>query len=304
MLLLLTILTFLTTVLLVVGAAYLLSPAGNAASNRLARLWNLTARKAEGNFQDRQKENAKRTLTKIGQMVPSSQKKLSSTRRLMVRAGYRSTEAVLAFQGVRLLLPSILLAVIFFTGYYREKPLSLVLALMAGVVLPGFWLSRRIRHRQHRIRLGLPDALDLLVVCVEAGLGLDQAIMRVSQELGISHPEVSEEFQLLHFEMRVGKTRIEALRELGVRTGVDDIKALVAMLIQTDRFGTSIAQSLRVHSDELRTKRRQRAEEAAAKTPVKMVPVLVFFIFPALFAVIIGPAVITIVRQLLPMMNK
>jgi len=304
MLWVLTIITFLTTVLLVVGAAYLLSPAGNAASNRLARLWNLTPRKTEGNFQDRQKDNAKRVLANVGKMVPSSQKKLSSARRLMVRAGYRSTEAVLAFQGVRLLLPSILLAVVFFTGYYREKPLSLVLALMAGVVLPSFWLSRRIHHRQHRIRLGLPDALDLLVVCVEAGLGLDQSIMRVSQELGVAHPEVCEELQLLHFEMRVGKTRIEALRELANRTGVDDIKALVAMLIQTDRFGTSIAQSLRVHSDELRTKRRQRAEEAAAKTPVKMVPVLVFFIFPALFAVILGPAVITMVRQLLPIMNK
>ena len=304
MLWLLTIITFLTTVLLVVGAAYLLSPAGNAASNRLARLWNLTPRKTEGNFQDRQKDNAKRVLANVGKMVPSSQKKLSSARRLMVRAGYRSTEAVLAFQGVRLLLPSILLAVVFFTGYYREKPLSLVLALMAGVLLPSFWLSRRIHHRQHRIRLGLPDALDLLVVCVEAGLGLDQSIMRVSQELGVAHPEVCEELELLHFEMRVGKTRIEALRELANRTGVDDIKALVAMLIQTDRFGTSIAQSLRVHSDELRTKRRQRAEEAAAKTPVKMVPVLVFFIFPALFAVILGPAVITMVRQLLPIMNK
>ena len=304
MLWVLTIITFLTTALLVVGAAYLLSPAGNAASNRLARLWNLTPRKTEGNFQDRQKDNAKRVLANVGKMVPSSQKKLSSARRLMVRAGYRSTEAVLAFQGVRLLLPSILLAVVFFTGYYREKPLSLVLALMAGVLLPSFWLSRRIHHRQHRIRLGLPDALDLLVVCVEAGLGLDQSIMRVSQELGVAHPEVCEELQLLHFEMRVGKTRIEALRELANRTGVDDIKALVAMLIQTDRFGTSIAQSLRVHSDELRTKRRQRAEEAAAKTPVKMVPVLVFFIFPALFAVILGPAVITMVRQLLPIMNK
>jgi len=304
MLLLLTILTFVTTALLVVGAAYLLSPAGNAASNRLARLWKLTPRKAEGNFQDRQKENAMRALAKMGQMMPTSEKKLSSTRRLMVRAGYRSTEAVRAFQAVKLLLPVILLAAVFFSGYYREKPLSLVLALMAGVLLPGFWLNHRIRHRQHRIRLGLPDALDLLVVCVEAGLGLDQSIMRVSQELGVAHPEVCEELQLVHFEMRVGKTRIEALRELANRTGVDDIKALVAMLIQTDRFGTSIAQSLRVHSDELRTRRRQRAEEAAAKTPVKMVPVLVFFIFPALFAVILGPAVITMVRQLLPIMNK
>jgi len=121
--------------------------------------------------------------------------------------------------------------------------------------------------------------------------------LRVTQELKITHPELTDEFQLLNLEMRVGKKRIDALRELAVRTGVDDIKALVAMLIQTDRFGTSLAQSLRVHSDTLRTKRRQRAEEMAAKTTVKMVPPLVFFIFPALFVVILGPAVITLARQ-------
>jgi tight adherence protein C len=147
--------------------------------------------------------------------------------------------------------------------------------------------------------LALPDGLDLLVICVEAGLGLDQAFMRVSQELRVAHPDLSDELQLVNLEMRVGKTRLESLRELGQRTGLDDIKALVAMLIQTDRFGTSVAQALRVHSDELRMKRRQRAEEMAAKTTVKMVPVLVFFIFPALMVVILGPAVIAIMRQLL-----
>ena len=136
------------------------------------------------------------------------------------------------------------------------------------------------------------------MICVEAGLGLDQALMRVSQELRVAHPELSDELQLVNLEMRVGKTRLEALRELAQRTGLDDIKALVAMLIQTDRFGTSVAQALRVHSDELRMKRRQRAEEMAAKTTVKMVPVLVFFIFPALMVVILGPAVLAIMRQL------
>jgi tight adherence protein C len=144
--------------------------------------------------------------------------------------------------------------------------------------------------------------LDLLVICVEAGLGLDQALLRVAEELRITHPELFEELQLVNLEMRVGKTRIEALRELAKRTGLDDIKALVSMLIQTERFGTSIAQSLRVHSDELRMKRRQRAEEKAAKMSVKMVPVLVFFIFPALMVVILGPAVLQIMRQLLPIL--
>lgn len=143
--------------------------------------------------------------------------------------------------------------------------------------------------------------MDLLVICVEAGLGLDHALLRVSEELAITHPEFSDELQLVTAEMRLGKTRTDALRELARRTGLDDIKALVAMLVQTERFGTSIAQSLRVHSDDLRTKRRQRAEEMAAKISVKMVPVLVFFIFPALMIVVVGPAFIAIARQILKM---
>jgi tight adherence protein C len=148
------------------------------------------------------------------------------------------------------------------------------------------------------LRLALPDGLDLLVICVEVGLGLDQALMRVASELLIVHPELSEELQLVTAEMRVGKTRIEALRELGRRTGLDDIKSLVGMLIQTERFGTSIAQSLRIYSEDLRTKRRQRAEQLSAKTSVKMVPALVFFIFPALMAVILGPAVILLMHTM------
>jgi tight adherence protein C len=132
---------------------------------------------------------------------------------------------------------------------------------------------------------------------VEVGLGLDQALLRVAQELQVAHPELSEELQLVNLEMRVGKSRIEALRSLARRTGLDDVKALVAMLVQTERFGTSVAQSLRVHSDDLRTRRRQRAEEMSAKTTVKMVPALVLFIFPALLVVILGPAVLTFMRQ-------
>ena len=147
---------------------------------------------------------------------------------------------------------------------------------------------------------GSPNSLAGSSGCVEAGLGLDQALLRVAQELNVAHPELSEELQLVNLEMRLGKTRLDAMRELARRTGLDDIKALVSMLIQTDRFGTSVAQSLRVHSDDLRMKRRQRAEEMAAKTTVKMVPALVFFIFPALMVVILGPAIIAIMRQLMP----
>jgi len=154
------------------------------------------------------------------------------------------------------------------------------------------------------LQRGLPDALDLLVICVESGLGLDQALMKVTQEVRITHPELSDELQLVNLEMRIGKTRIEALRELARRTGLEDIKSLVAMLVQTDRFGTSVAQSLRVFSDDLRIKRRQRAEEMSAKTSVKMVFPLVFFIFPALLAVILGPAALTLLRQLVPSLGR
>jgi tight adherence protein C len=169
-----------------------------------------------------------------------------------------------------------------------------------GFFLPRFILKRMIRDRQMRIRLGLPDALDLTVICVEAGLALDQALQRVGQDLHHAHPDLSDEFHLVNLEMRAGKPRAEALRNLVDRTGVDDIRSLVGTLIQTDRFGTSVAQALRVHSDSLRTERRQRAEEQAAKTTIKMVPPLVIFVLPSIIFVTIGPAVIDLIRQLGP----
>ncbi|HSZ54266.1 MAG TPA: type II secretion system F family protein, partial [Tepidisphaeraceae bacterium] len=169
-----------------------------------------------------------------------------------------------------------------------------------GFFLPRMILKRMIRNRQQRIRLGLPDALDLTVICVEAGLALDQALMRVGQDLHHAHPDLSDEFHLVNLEMRAGKPRAEALRNLVDRTGVDDIRSLVGTLIQTDRFGTSVAQALRVHSDSLRTERRQRAEEQAAKTTIKMVPPLVIFVLPSIIFVTIGPAVIELIRQLGP----
>jgi tight adherence protein C len=223
----------------------------------------------------------------------------------MIRAGYRSASAMLAMQGMQILLPVAFVVLAFTSGMYRLNVYLIpLLAAVVGYLLPELWLVWKVQARQHRLRLALPDALDMLVICVEAGLGLDQAILRVAQELRITHPELSDELQLVNMEMRVGKTRLEALRELARRTGVEDIQALVAMLIQTERFGTSIAQSLRVHSEDLRMKRRQRAEEMSAKTTVKMVPPLVFFIFPALMVVILGPAVITLMRQFLPALNK
>jgi tight adherence protein C len=170
-------------------------------------------------------------------------------------------------------------------------------------MLPQFILKRRITHRQERIRLALPDALDLAIICVEAGLSLDQALHRVGLELRTAHPDLSDELSLLTLEIRAGKSRAEALRNLAKRTGVDDVRSFVTVLIQTDRFGTSIATALRVHSDALRTERRQRAEERAAKTSIKMIPVLVFFIFPVMFFVILGPIVIGFIRDVAPQLH-
>jgi tight adherence protein C len=224
---------------------------------------------------------------------------------LLMRAGYRSPQALSAMRGFKVLTPIAFVAFVFVTGIYKWNPFMIpLIAVALGYLFPDMFLSWRMNARQARLRRGLPDGLDLLVICVESGLGLDQALMKVSQELRITHSELSEELQLVNLEMRIGKTRLDALRELARRTGLEDIKSLVAMLVQTDRFGTSVAQSLRVFSDDLRIKRRQRAEEMSAKTSVKMVPPLIFFIFPALMVVILGPAVITLLRQLMPALQR
>jgi tight adherence protein C len=290
--------TFLSIIFVILALVYAFSSGSLPVTARLGRLWQPIAAKREIGFREKQKEKVQRVLTDVGKLIPISPKQVSHTHRLMIRAGFRRTEAVMVMRGVKLLLPVALLSAVYFTGFYRSNPIFiLAFAGLGGYLLPELWLSRQVANRQQIIRLALPDALDLLVICVEAGLGLDQSLMRVSQELRVAHPELSDELDLVTAEIRVGKSRIDALRELANRTGVDDIKALVAMLIQTDRFGTSVAQSLRIHSEDLRTKRRQRAEEMAAKTTVKMVPALVFFIFPALFVVILGPAVIILYRQ-------
>jgi tight adherence protein C len=297
----LTILTFLATAGVVVLLMYAFSPGEVSIATRLARLAGITApAEDEPNFAERQKERVRDTLANVGKILPQvDTEKASRTKLLMTRAGYRSPEALLAMRGVKLIFPMVTLAGVYFSGLYRINAFLLpIVAFALGYLLPDMWLTWRVSVRQRMLRRALPDALDLLVICVEAGLGLDQAIMKVSSDMKIAHPELSEEFQFVNLEMRIGKTRIDALRELARRTGLDDIKALVAMLIQTERFGTSIAQSLRVYSDDMRLKRRQRAEEMSAKTSVKMVPPLVFFIFPALMVVILGPAIITLIHQL------
>ena len=297
----LTAFTFIATAGVVVALVYAFSPGEVSIATRLGRLAGVTGPvQEEAKFAERQKERVRDTFANVGKLLPvPSTEKASRTQLLMIRAGYRSSEAMLAMRGVKLLCPAAALAGVYFSGLYHINVFFIpVVAFALGYLLPDMWLTWRVGSRQHKIRRGLPDALDLLVICVEAGLGLDQALLKVSQDMKISHPELSEELQFVNLEMRIGKTRIEALRELARRTGLDDIKALTAMLIQTERFGTSIAQSLRVYSDDMRIKRRQRAEEMSAKTSVKMVPALVFFIFPALMVVILGPAIITLMHQL------
>jgi tight adherence protein C len=174
-----------------------------------------------------------------------------------------------------------------------------LLAAGIGYALPGFWLAHKTAQRQKQIQNGLPDALDLLIVCVEAGAGLDAAIVKASEELAISYPALADELRLITTETRAGKPRLEAFKNFASRTGVEDVRALVAMLVQTDKFGTSIAQALRTHAATSRTKRRQRAEERAAKLGVKLVFPLVFCLFPALYVVVLGPAVIKIMESLI-----
>jgi tight adherence protein C len=301
MLWLVTTMTFLMSAIVVISIVWAFSPSETQVAGRLTRIMDPQIVVDDERFSDKQKERVGSILANLGKLLPaSSGKQMSRSQLMLMRAGFRSADSIQVVRGVKLLLPVVLVSLVLITGIYKWSPFMLLLALGLGFMLPEFWIQMRIRARQHKLRIALPDGLDLLVICVEVGLGLDQALLRVAQELKIVHPELSEELSLVNLEMRVGKTRIEALRELGRRTGLDDLKTLVAMLIQTERFGTSVAQSLRVHSDELRSKRRQRAEELSAKTTVKMVGPLVFFIFPALLVVILGPAAITLIRQLLP----
>src|SRR5580704_1919580 len=301
-----TAITFLATFGILAALFYAFAPGGAGIAGRLSRLMDTTAPPVQApSFSEKQRDRVRDTLASLGKLVPGTSNQTPRTQLLMMRAGYRSPQALSAMSGLKILMPVVLVALVYSTGVYRWNPIMFpIIAAVLGYLLPETWLVWRVSARQHRLRRGLPDGLDLLVICVEAGLGLDQALMKVTQELRITHPELSEELQLVNLEMRIGKTRLEALRELARRTGLEDIKSLVAMLIQTDRFGTSVAQSLRVYSDDLRIKRRQRAEEMSAKTSVKMVPPLVFFIFPALMVVILGPAVITLMRQLLPALQR
>lgn len=217
--------------------------------------------------------------------------------RRLAAGGYRKPVHADIFYLVKLLLPA-LAAVAGIILIPQNTFFWVIIAALVGFMLPDLWLTQVVSARRDRIRLSLPDALDLLVICMEAGLGLDQAILRVGQELKISHKDLSEEFVIIGLEQRAGKPRLEAWKNMADRVGVESVRQFVQMLVQTERFGTPISKSLGTYSDALRVRRRQQAEEMAAKTTIKMIPPLVFFIFPNLFIVLLGPAVIMIWRNL------
>jgi tight adherence protein C len=300
---LLPLLAFVFGMALVGAAAFALMPnRAVAIDQRLEEL--TTGRLRDDEDEPKGKFDAVLGLVKrVGEKAPRSPKELGQLRLRLVQAGYRRDEAMTIFFGIRV-VAALFLFLLFSTSIVMKPNMMMALGGLAlGYILPGIILARLAKRRIHRIRLSLADALDLMVVSVEAGLGLDQAIQRVGQELAFAYPDLSDELRLVNLELRAGKARSEALRNLADRSGVDDLNSLVTMLIQTDKFGTSVAQSLRVYSETLRTKRRQRAEEAAAKTGVKMVFPLVFCIFPAIWVVTIGPAAIKFITVLFPLAN-
>ena len=300
MALVLTIVLFLTIVLVVFSfgaAAY--APSSLLGSRLRALGWQRVKEPEKPAL----KERLEQALDPFSKAIPLSPSEVSRTRRWLIQAGYRESRHLTVYVGSRL-ATALFAIVLVIAGSGFNSPLLMISFGAFGFFLPRFMLKRLIKARQQRIKLGLPDALDLTVICVEAGLALDQALMRVGQDLHHAHPELSDEFHLVNLEMRAGKPRAEALRNLVERTGVDDIRSLVGTLIQTDRFGTSVAQALRVHSDSLRTERRQRAEEQAAKTTIKMVIPLVLFVLPSIIFVTLGPAIIELIRTLSPVVGK
>jgi tight adherence protein C len=249
-----------------------------------------------------------RIIQQVGEKVPLSPEDASATRRDLMMAGYKSEAALKVFFGIKVTACVVLVILTLLLRDSISNPILRIVIVFfggfMGYMLPGYMLDKKIVKRQEILRLSLPDALDMMVVSVEAGLGLDQAIQHVGRELATTHKELSEEFSLVNLEMRAGKRRSEALKNLAERTGEPELQKLVAILIQTDRFGTSMSESLRSHSDFLRIKRRQQAEERAGKVGVKLVFPIFFFILPSMLVVAAGPGMLQVFKQLFPLMRS
>lgn len=304
MVLLIALSTFVCISLAMMGVYWLLARPQSAATERLKKLGDKSAAPASVslsmNDQRGATDLAERLASPLNRLVPASAAEVRKLQKQLMQAGFRSNEAPFVFRAVHLAamvgFPFIVALVCAALGRPLNSAIPWILsAFVMGFFLPRYALRRIIHSRQLLIRWGLADALDLMVISVEAGLGLNAAMMKVSSELKDVHPDVSDEFRIANLEIRVGRERDEALRNLAERTGVDDLQSLVAMLIQTDRFGTSIARALRAFSDSLRTKRRQRAEQAAQKAAVKLLFPLACFLFPTLFIAILGPAALNLI---------
>ncbi|HEX7175516.1 MAG TPA: type II secretion system F family protein [Pyrinomonadaceae bacterium] len=243
---------------------------------------------------------AERVADPINRIIPISASEALKLQKQMLQAGYRSPDAATVFRSVQLILMAVLPGIVFTLCYALGRPLNNFfiwgfVALALGFYLPRLYLRRRLVGRQQRITWGLADALDLMVICVEAGLGLNAALKRVGEELKDVHPEIHHEFELVNLEINVGRSRDEALHNLAERTGVDDIRSFVALMIQADKFGSSIGRAVRIFSDSLRTKRRQRAEQAAQKAALKLLFPLTMFLFPTIIIAVLGPSILNLI---------
>lgn len=244
-------------------------------------------------------------LEKVEKVVPKSKSEVSVVQQRMIRAGFRDESAMKYFYASKALVPLAFCIALSFTSFAKDNPFIFYAGgLGLGYIAPDFWLGRKIKNRQSEIRRSLPDVLDLLVICLEAGLGMDQATARTAQELSGTHPILADELDMVVLEQRAGRARSDAWRNLSERTDVDVVRSLVSAIVQAEQFGTSIAKTLRTHSDTMRVQRVQQVEEQAAKTTVKLIFPLVLFIFPCLFLVTLGPALIVITDQFKQFLNK
>ncbi|MDQ1613809.1 MAG: tight adherence protein [Pyrinomonadaceae bacterium] len=309
MIFIITLSTFAFITLGVLGIYWLMFRPASAATERLRRMGETTGGSAvragvdlsaNAASDDGMAAFAERMAKPFQRLAPPSAAEAKKLQKKLMQAGYRSPNAPIVYRAIQITTLIGYPAIVALGCALMARPLNsailwILIAFIKGFFLPRYILNKMVKGRQQRVRWGLADALDLMVVSIEAGLGLNAAIVKVGEELREVHPDISEEFELTNLEIRVGRDRDEALRNLAERTGVDDLRSLVAMLIQADRFGTSIARAVRVYADSLRTKRRQRAEQAAQKAAVKLLFPLACFLFPTLFIAILGPAALNLI---------
>jgi tight adherence protein C len=287
---------------------------GNRAEERLADMRDPGGRRKREELGKKKTDAVSRMLEQAAPqfakpLQPKTEKEQSRLKLKLSYAGFRSEAAPQIFLGCKflMLMAGLILGggtTVAFMGMSQKSLFQIVLLAGGMFYFPDALIMYLGKKRKESIFLGLPDALDLLVVCVEAGLGLDQAMRKVAEEMKRTYRNIATEFNLCNMQLQMGRARTQVLQELGTRSGVDDLKSLASILIQADKFGSSIAQALRVQSDSMRTRRRQIAEEKAAKTAVKLIFPLVLFIFPGIFVVLVGPAAITMVREMFPIMNR